>query len=82
MAGLPRAEQDAFLAAHPDLYARSHGAVRLVIRDGQLAIGSLDCPGFASGAMPEWPTLKVLPPIPAGASPVVQAVASAGARQT
>ena len=29
MAGLPQHEQDGFLAAHPDLYERSHGAVRL-----------------------------------------------------
>ena len=28
MAGLPASEQQAFLAAHPDLYERSHGAVR------------------------------------------------------
>ena len=40
MAGLPQAEQDAFLAAHPDLYEKSHGAVRVRIEDGMLAIGS------------------------------------------
>ena len=28
--------------------------VRLAIREGMLAIGSLQCPGFASAAMPEW----------------------------
>ncbi len=39
-------EQDAFLAAHPDLYERSHGAVRVRIRDGLLQIGSLGCVGF------------------------------------
>ena len=33
MAGLPAAEQEAFLGAHPDLYERSHGAVRLGIRN-------------------------------------------------
>jgi hypothetical protein len=52
MADLPRAEQDAFLAAHPDLYERSHGAVRVRIENGELSIGSLDCPGYASRAMP------------------------------
>ena len=41
MAALPDAEQQAFLAAHPDLYERSHGAVRVRIRGGVLAIGSL-----------------------------------------
>jgi L-alanine-DL-glutamate epimerase-like enolase superfamily enzyme len=54
MAGLPEGEQAAFLAAHPDLYQRSHGAVRVRIRDGHLAIGSLGCVGFASGAAPDW----------------------------
>jgi L-alanine-DL-glutamate epimerase-like enolase superfamily enzyme len=61
MAGAPTAEQSRFLAAHPDLYARSHGAVRLRIRAGQLAIGSLDCPGFASGADPDWAALAPMP---------------------
>jgi hypothetical protein len=69
MAGLPQAEQDAFLAAHPDLYERSHGAVRVRIRDGTLAIGSLGCPGFASGAMPQWTTMR--PMDLSGADPAV-----------
>lgn len=54
MAGLHASEQDAFLAAHPDLYERSHGAVRVRIADGMLSIGSLDCPGYASAALPDW----------------------------
>jgi hypothetical protein len=58
MAGLPQAEQDAFLAAHPDLYERSHGAVRVKIAGGMLSIGTLDCPGYASGAMPDWSTMR------------------------
>ena len=57
--GLPLPEQDAFLAAHPDLYERSHGAVRLRITAGELALGSLACPGFASGAMPDWSRMRV-----------------------
>ena len=60
MAGLPQAEQAGFLAAHPDLYERSHGAVRLKIRKGRLAIGSLAGPGFASGAYPDWEGLAPL----------------------
>jgi hypothetical protein len=60
MAGLPQHEQDAFLAAHGDLYERSRGAVRLKIRDGRLAIGSLAGTGFASGAYPDWATLRPL----------------------
>jgi hypothetical protein len=58
MAGLPQSEQDAFLAAHPDLYERSHGAVRVKIADGMLSIGSLDCPGYASKVMPDWNTMR------------------------
>ena len=58
MAGLPAGEQDAFLAAHPDLYERSHGAVRLRIAAGKMATGSLACAGFASAAMPEWKSMR------------------------
>jgi L-alanine-DL-glutamate epimerase-like enolase superfamily enzyme len=58
MKDLPQDEQDAFLTAHPDLYERSHGAVRLKIRNGLIAIGSLNCPGFASGAMPDWKQMR------------------------
>jgi len=57
MSDLPESEQAAFLAAHPDLYERSHGAVRLKIRDGRLAIGSLAAPGLAAGAYPAWDAL-------------------------
>jgi hypothetical protein len=60
MAGLPQREQDGFLAAHPDLYERSRGAVRLKISQGRLAIGSLAGAGFASGADPDWAALTPL----------------------
>jgi L-alanine-DL-glutamate epimerase-like enolase superfamily enzyme len=53
MAGLPEAEQEAFLGAHPDVYTRSHGAVRLKISEGRIALGSLDCVGFGSRALPD-----------------------------
>jgi L-alanine-DL-glutamate epimerase-like enolase superfamily enzyme len=58
MAGLPLEEQDAFLRAHPDLYERSHGAVRVRISGGNLQIKSLDRPGYASGAMPDWNNMR------------------------
>ena len=58
MAALPQPEQDAFLQAHPDLYERSHGAVRLRIRGGEIALASLDAPGFASGAMPDFEPMR------------------------
>ena len=44
----PAAEAQAFLAAHPDLYANSGGKVRLAIHDGDLLTGSLTTPGFAT----------------------------------
>ena len=58
MADLPRAEQDRFLEAHGDLYERSHGAVRLRIGKGMIRMGSLDCPGYASRAMPDWESMR------------------------
>lgn len=58
MAALPQAEQQAFLRAHPDVYEHSHGAVRLRIRDGEIALGSLDTPGFASGALPDFSAMR------------------------
>jgi hypothetical protein len=60
MAGLPQHEQNAFLAAHSDLYEHSRGAARLKIRNGRLAIGSLACAGFASSAYPDWAALRPL----------------------
>jgi hypothetical protein len=61
MAALPPAEQQAFLAAHGDLYERSHGAVRVRIQGGRLAIGSLQCAGYASGAEPDWSAMRAMP---------------------
>ena len=60
MAALPAAEQQEFLDAHPDLYERSHGAVRLRIRDGRIALASLDTAGYASGALPDWSAMAPL----------------------
>jgi hypothetical protein len=56
--GAGAAEQQRFLSAHPDLYETSHGSVRLAIRDGSIALGSLDHSGFASGAEPDWTMLE------------------------
>ena len=49
MAELAQVEQDAFLQAHSDLYEHSHGAVRVGIREGQLAIRSLGACGMRAG---------------------------------
>jgi hypothetical protein len=61
MAAESEREQQAFLLAHPDLYERSHGAVRLAIRDGRIALGSLDVVGYASAAMPDFDGMAVIP---------------------
>ena len=60
MAALPAHEQQAFLDAHPDVYERSHGAVRLKISGGRIAIASLATPGFASGAEPDFTAMQRL----------------------
>ena len=61
MAGLPQREQDDFLAAHPDLYERSHGAVRLKIRDR---------PARASARWPRPALQRVLIPIGSALAPL------------
>jgi hypothetical protein len=53
----PATEACAFMAAHPDLYTRDSGKVRLAIHDGDLLTDSLTAPGFASAVHPDWPTL-------------------------
>ena len=60
MAAQGRQEQLAFLAAHPDVYEDTQGAVRLAIRDGRIALGSLAGPGFASGAMPDFSRMTAI----------------------
>jgi hypothetical protein len=60
MAAQSRDEQHAFLAAHPDVYEETQGAVRLAIRDGRIALGSLAAPGYASGAMPDFGAMAPL----------------------
>lgn len=54
MAAQGESEQQAFLDAHPDVYERSHGAVRLKIREGRIALPSLACAGYAGAAMPDF----------------------------
>jgi hypothetical protein len=60
MADLARGEQEDFLRAHPDLYEDSHGATRLKIRNGALALDSLGCAGYASAAMPDWNSMRAM----------------------
>ncbi len=56
----PAGEAEAFLAAHPDLYARDGNTIRLAIHGGDLLTGSLTTPGFATSVHPDWSTLSPL----------------------
>ena len=56
----PAAEAEAFLTAHPDLYAKDGHTVRLAIHNGDLMTGSLTTPGFASSVHPVWSTMSPL----------------------
>ena len=58
MAGLPANEQEQFLMNHDDLYEQTYGAVRVRIKGGMMQMKSLDCPGFASRAMPDWHAMR------------------------
>lgn len=59
--GRPVAEAEAFLSAHPDLYIRQKGGVRLRIVQGRVAIASLDAPGFGTGVVPDLSQTAVMP---------------------
>ena len=58
----PAAEAEAFLSAHPDLYVRDGGKVRLAIHGGDLLTGSLTAPGFATSVHPDWSAMSPLAP--------------------
>lgn len=70
--GAGAAEQEGFLAAYPDLYRDDGGNVRLALRDGMIALSSLDQPGFGSRAEPDWTSLRPLSAGPPVASEVVR----------
>ena len=59
MAGAPEDEQLRFLSAHPDLYRRVDGRVRLAIHNGALGLASLArTPGLAVGAILDWSAMR------------------------
>lgn len=60
--GAADAERDAFAAAHPDLYRRHEGGLRLRIEKGRIALASLDCVGFASAALPDFEGMTPVEP--------------------
>lgn len=57
----PAEEARAFQRAHPDLYHARDGRIRLRIRDGRLAVGSLQCPGFGSSVTPDLAATATMP---------------------
>jgi hypothetical protein len=64
MSFAPEREQAAFARAHPDLYDRSAGPARLRIEQGELALGSLACPGFAVAADMDFAAMRPMPAPP------------------
>jgi hypothetical protein len=63
MAGAPQAEQDAYLAAHGDLYRRAeNGRARLNIQNGAVSLRSLgDAHGLGSAVVPDWTQMTSSP---------------------
>lgn len=63
MAGAPQAEQDAYLAAHGDLYRRAaNGRARLDIRNGMVSLRSIaQANGLASAVLPDWNAMTASP---------------------
>jgi hypothetical protein len=59
--GRPPGEAARYQQAHPDLYHLQGGRVRLYISHGQLALGSLDGPGFGSAVDPELSSTALMP---------------------
>jgi len=54
MAAAPAAEQAEFVTAHPDLYELRDGIACLKVSDGVISITSLNKPGYAHAADPDW----------------------------
>lgn len=59
---LQKAEKEAALAAHPEMYEERGGEVFLKIRGGKVECGSIQGPGFGSVAEPDWSSLETLEP--------------------
>jgi len=57
----PQGEAQAFLDAQPGLYQLDNQRVRLHIQQGLLDTRSLDQPGYAHSAEPDWASMKELP---------------------
>jgi hypothetical protein len=59
--GRPKVEAVRFLEAHQDLYADTPRGPRLAIRDGVLALGSLDVPGLGANIEPDYVAMEEMP---------------------
>ena len=59
--GRPLGEALSFLQAHPDLYHEEDRHVRLLIRNGRLQLGSLECAGFGSAVVPDLSATALMP---------------------
>jgi hypothetical protein len=60
-AGRPKAEAVRFMEAHPDLYADTPRGPRLRIKDGVLALGSLETPGLGATQEPDFAAMQPMP---------------------
>jgi hypothetical protein len=56
--GAPSEEQARFAQAHSDLYEMGEAGARLRIRDGRVAIASLDAAGFSTACQPAWDSMR------------------------
>jgi hypothetical protein len=62
MTGASTGEENAFLARHPDIYHRAaNGRVRVTIREGAIALRSLDTPGLGVGPLPDFNAMTKSP---------------------
>ena len=63
MAGAPQAEQEAWLAAHNDVYRRAgNGRARLDIRDGMVSLRTIaQANGLGSAVLPDWMSMNPSP---------------------
>jgi L-alanine-DL-glutamate epimerase-like enolase superfamily enzyme len=63
MAGAPPAEQDAYLAAHGDLYRRAaNGRARIDIRNGAVSLRTIaQANGLGSAVTPDWNSMNPSP---------------------
>ena len=57
---LSRPEQEAALAAHPDLYHQQQGIIAPHVRNGRFQMASLQCSGFGFAAIPDMKSMQAV----------------------